>query len=456
MNYRDEVSRRPVRKMDIEEAIRRAEWCFTEGSYPNISNAFRLACLPDTISRIFEEHSNDGNIAGDSCPSSAKDLFSRASSVFSTSFVAHLELRFREFDILCGGPAADTFLSAGTYQTWTNTIADNAFRYYLATTSKEQHLEEPSRTSPESVSIPQFDAPFEAPAPIPISQIHLKGSTLKQAWAENNDLRQLFPFERLPLQSWTPSTPGGAPIFHGTSHHLQDARCQADLDSALASYPTRLVRAPGRTQLYPLSHGISGFCTSFSALRSFLWAVFMSEVIQDPPRPSRASSLQQTFHMRGEAFTGIILVEFHSNQPAPPGLDWYQIPNGREEEWSSIALSLGPYMSTTTNIWTDDLKAIHGQDTPKFPDIVHGKDLPPLQNSLRAFPCQRALLWQSAWMSEKAMVALNQRVSAIHAISFERTGPLAPEKKKKGSFSTMTRALGDQFKKMAEKKGRRS
>lgn len=99
---------------------------------------------------------------------------------------------------------------------------------------------------------------------------------------------------------------------------------------------------------------------------------------------------------------------------------------------------------------------IHGRDTTEFPDLIHGKDLPSIQNRLRQFPCQRALLWQSAWMTREAMLALNQRGTAIRAISFEREEPQAPEREKKDCFSTMTRALGKEFKKIVGKKSGKS
>lgn len=270
--------------MDLDEALKRAEWCFHESAYPSIGNAFQLACLSDVISKIFREHLNDDHDAEASSPSSVKDFLSKTASIFSRPFLAHLESKFEEFDKLCGEPVADGFLSVGTYHAWTNLIAANTIRYYRATTSDEQNLSEAPQKTSEIVDISQFDGHSDQPpSAIPVSQISLKGTTLKQAWAEKEEVGRLFSFERLPLQNWTPSTPGGAPVFHGTSHHLIDAESLRDLDNALSSNPTQLGRFPGETQLYPLSTDISGFYTSFSALRSFLWSVFNGEVIQDPP-----------------------------------------------------------------------------------------------------------------------------------------------------------------------------
>ncbi|MBE3045229.1 hypothetical protein IMZ48_22290 [Candidatus Bathyarchaeota archaeon] len=237
-------------------------------------------------------------------------------------FIRHLDAKFDAFDTLCGEKIAGGFLSTGSYEAWVNVIADNTPRHYLAAASTSQRLYEPGPTATgKRMPIPQFDGTGDEPTPpAPMKQIVLKGKTIKEAWAQNEDIRSMTEFERLPHQNWTPSVPGGAPVFHGTSRHLKSADGEANIDLAFSQNPTGLERVEGLTQLYPATKDLAGIFTSFSAIRSFLWSVFVGDVIQDPPGPSRATVLDKPFRMRDQPYKGVVLAQFHSTQPAPSGI----------------------------------------------------------------------------------------------------------------------------------------
>ena len=431
------------------QAFREAKWCFTDEEFPNITNSFLCHRLPNTIGRIFAENSGNGETQSSrSTPDSTTDFLERAKCVFSAPFLRHLGAKFDAFDSLCGDSLAGGFLSAKSYEAWAAVFAENTLHYYLEAPARKSHEPGPIAAG-KRMPIPQFDGTGDEPTPpAPMRQIVLKGKTIKEAWHQNEDIRRMTGFERLPNQNWTPSVPGGAPVFHGTSRHLRSADGEANIDLAFSQNPTKLERVPGLTQLYPATPDLAGIFTSFSALRSFLWAVFVGDVIRDPPGPSHATVLDKPFRMRDQPYRGVLLAQFHSTQPAPSGISWYQIPVGKEDAWRWALVNPEPrHPRTSEGWWKVGLGVLHGQDTADFPDLVHGKDLPSLRQCLGPFPCNRAFLWQSAWISDKSALALQKKISEIYAISFEREEeqPETTSGKKESAFRTFGRKLGKKF-----------
>ncbi|KAK5997960.1 hypothetical protein PT974_00328 [Cladobotryum mycophilum] len=441
--------------------LKKAQGCFTKPAFPTIRNGYYLCALPEAISSTF---AYDAKNREDTIPISAADLLSKTACIFSPKFLSHLAQKFKDFDKLCGEPLVDGFLSVHSCQEWALMITENTLHHYInsakkpnfpfcgASATKTRTPRSPFITADATIS--QFDGPADSsPEPIPIKQIHLKGPDLKQAWRKNEDILDITKFERLLLGDWTPSKPGGAPVFHGTAMHLKDLRSQSVVDAMIGTNPTNVHRWPGKTQIYPNDKDFAGIFTSFSAARSFLWAVFKSEVIQDPPGSTPTTALQYQFRLRNQDYQGVILLQFDSCQPAPPNLSWYQIPAGQESAWIDV---VDPWSKSLDfhNIWIGPLKAIHGKDTLTYPSVVHGKDIPSLHESLKGFPCKQALLWQTAWMSKEAALDLNKRISGIYAISWEmkeKETP-APEPKKLGKFATLTRKFGNQLKKVVSRR----
>lgn len=412
-------------------------------------------CLDMSISQIFNR-AGSGN-EPDSPPVSTEDFLAKSACVFSPAFSAHLREKFNTFDVVCGHPVADGFMSLDTTISWTSIITWNTLGHYLAIVEKEDIDEEedkkkPTEKKPLRFGVPQFDGTDEGPLPPQeITQITLRGTTISQAWANSEAVRDFTEFDRINLQNWSPSVPGGAPVFRGTSTHLETSEWEQIMDHELSTNPTALGRVGGKTQLFPESNDCQGIYTSFSALRSFLWAVFHGEVIQDPPRPTAAATLRKPFRMRNQDFRGVLLLMFNTHQPAPPGMSSYQIPAGQEEAWLRAVNVESRYRSSSRNPWTGQFKEIHGKDTTCFPDVIHGRDLPTLRTQLRAFPCNQALLWQSAWMSEGAAYSLNRGIAGIYAISFEVDPPLVEETKKRGKVGTLGRKLGEGWKEALRK-----
>lgn len=436
----------------LQLALERGKWCFTPDAFPTVGNGYRLACLDMSISQVFNRAgSGDGP---NSLPVSTEDFLTKSSCVFSPAFSAHLREKFNTLDVACGQPVADGFMSLDTIISWTSIITWNTLGHYLAIVEKEDIVEEEGKKKPTEKKPPQFDGTEEGPLPLKeITQITLRGTTISQAWADNEAVKEFTGFDRHHLPNWSPSVPGRAPVFRDTSTHLETPEWEQIIDHELSTNPTALGRVRGKAQLFPESNDCQGIYTSFSALRSFLWAVFHGEVIQDPPRPTALApaTLLKCFRMRNQDFRGILLLMFSSQQPTPQGMSSYQVPAGQEAAWLRAVNFESRYKSSSRNAWTGHLKEIHGKDTASFPDIIHGRDLPTLRAQLRAFPCNQALLWQTAWMSEDAASSLNRGIVGIYAISFEEITPLAKKMRKRGKVGTLGRKLGEGLKEVLRK-----
>lgn len=373
-------------------------------------------------------------------PTSVDDFITKMQGLFNAEFLQHFKEKCEAFDDLCGFLLSDAFIGHLSYLQWAELIGSNCFEACLRKVKGKNQMLKAKSTFTAS----QFDGSSDQP--LPVTQIHLKGEDLKQAWATNSDTARISAFERLQLRDWTPSAMGGAEVFHGTT------ACDG-MDQALASTPTRLARSGLSSQVFPAGDTVAIF-TSFSVMRSFLWAAFKAAVIEDPPGPTPSGLLRTPFQLRGQTYHGVIVIKFHSSQPAPGGLTNYQIPVGQESAWNHLVKQCGSSIIMGREFWRNNARSIHGQSTGGFPDIVHGKDLPGLRNALGEFPCNKSLLWQTAWISMEAADALNARAAHVYAISFEREeAPQSQSKngKKKG-VSGFARKFGHGLKKMMSSK----
>ncbi|KAI5464380.1 hypothetical protein BGZ63DRAFT_377560, partial [Mariannaea sp. PMI_226] len=268
-------------------------------------------------------------------------------------------------------------------------------------------------------------------------------------------------------QAWSPSVAGGAPVYRGMAiqhEYLQHART---IEHYLSTNPSTFRRVPGKTTFFPDDGHLSGIYTSFSALRSFLWAAFKAEILYHCLDKTAGRALTDSFQMRGQTFHGVLLLKFHPDQPAPPGLTSFTIAEGKELDWRHTVFSwrpsrqqLRPTKASTSPpraIWEHDLKHIHQQDTRDYPDIIHGRDMPVLRDAFLDWPCKQSLLWQTAFMSPAAANQLNSRLVAIYAISFERPQvgheQEAQPKEQEKVYSTLVPRLGERLKRIISKMG---
>ena len=414
---------------DMDKTLKQASPCFKEEAFASIANGYRIAAVPHAVKSLQLNRNNENPWALFANPSSVNDFISQTDHIFAPEFARHIQEKCAIFDRLCGAPISDAIFSELSLQERALEIVNNTLKFY---DKPRPPFPGDRGRSRDGTS----DSPPEA-RPIPITQMKLKGPTIKEAWRTNAAAQAINPLERVSLGQWNPSisTPSSLPVFHGTDAHLHENTAPI-LKQALEANPTMMRRAYGQTQLFPAGQ-YCGIYTSFSAMRAFLWSCFKAEVIMDPPGPTTFSRLQQPFQLNGQNLRGTLLLEFDINQPAPAGLSWYMVPVGKESDWFS-RVRHSPSILTSTTAWGDSLKAIHGQDSLDYPDVTHGRDLPEIRNALADFPCNKTLLWQTAWMSEHAENILNERVTNIYAISFELEDPLSPSKPKKRRIFTRT------------------
>ena len=271
--------------------------------------------------------------------------------------------------------------------------------------------------------MPQYDGPPDTPLPSiqagviddggPLKQVTLVGPNLYEAWNRLSFTRNL---ENTCLQpsTWTPSQPGGLYVYHGTVAHFDHAH----FISAIANRPfNALVGKSNRNQITQGKDSIPVVWTAFSPFRAFLWAVFLADVIGDIPGPTAQSRLTSVWQCGNKTYEGVIVFQFSSTQPSPPGCSSYTIPIGQEEQWSTIAHAgnrLLPNNEPTKNLWAK-FATIHNQAGGSgWPDLVHGLELRSSREILRRFTRQ---FWRTVWFGQ-GIQSLNSSHSQSLAIRY--------------------------------------
>lgn len=387
----------------MASAVRRSRPCFTDDAARRIVASYSMYGSQGVVYNILECEE-----LYEKSPTSLADFAAKTDRVFSPAFLHHLQQKCDAFDDICGAPVADAFFGQKTYMEWAQLIAENCIRKLVDMPPDPTYRSRP-------------DAGQAAP---PITQIHLKGATIKDAWNNNPEALKISPSEQMSShQQWSPADMGNvAHVFHGTASHLEGSHEELLMDIALGSFPVHLARSDGPNQLVPVGVDHWGIFTSFSAMRAFLWALFFAEVINDPTGSTPATPGARTFTMRGQSYQGVILVRLFSSpsesfQPSTSGLSSYTIPRGKETEW---AMATAAYSSICPHpFWPSRIQHIYQQPTEDYPDLIHGMDLPAVRNALQPLPCSQQLLWQTAWTKKNAATTLKGNADRIFVISFD-------------------------------------
>jgi hypothetical protein len=249
-----------------------------------------------------------------------------------------------------------------------------------------------------------------------LKQITLQGRTILDAWKSNAEAMDLgFPAS-FP-KDWSPAVPGFFDVFHGTFAHVRHTGFREAL--SLSPFPGLRCSA-AVNQIVPA--GFPCIYTSFSAVRSFLWAAFRAEVITDPPKRTVLDSLNTEWTSGGKIYRGVALFQFRSTQPAPSGLSYHIIEPGKEDAWFHAAKMSDTWAPTAADAWiSKDLKNLHSSPEETWPDIVHGREINETRIKLRPFV--QDIFWRTTWCSLAAQCELNKRHKATYAISFELENP---------------------------------
>jgi hypothetical protein len=355
-------------------------------------------------------------------PTSVDDFIRTVSPAFDHKYLMEFEARCSHFDHIVGSLAppsstssstprddpapnlSDTFICWLDFESWVAEIGWTIALYCFETTT-------PGRKHTHR-AIPQYDGPSDMePLPQagvvddggPFKQVTLVGLNLSEAWNRLSFTRDL---ENMSRQSstWTPSQPGGLYVYHGTAEHIS-------IPGFIVSLARRpfvgLVGKTRRNQIAPAvgrdAGNIPVVWTAFSPLRAFLWAVFKGEVVGhvgDIPSPTMQFKSNKPWHYGNKTYEGVLVLQFSSSQPSPPGCSSYTIPTGKEDQWTDIAMGSNNVVATiesTKNLWARFATFHRQAKGSEWPGVVHGFELRASRQCLQRSTKQ---LWRTVWSGQ--------------------------------------------------------
>ncbi|KAN0080446.1 hypothetical protein V8E54_003650 [Elaphomyces granulatus] len=356
-------------------------------------------------------------------PDSVADFLRTISPAFHPKYLMNFELSCHRFDQIIGGsiPPSSSFSISNQIPARNLSdvfIHDLKFNEWIAEMCHAIALRCFETVSPGNHPMPQFDGTPDMPPPQAgviddglFTQVTLVGPNLTEAWNRLPFTRELEDACHPP--NWSPAQPGGMYVYHGTTAHLGDEA----FISALTDRPFHgLVGKSNPNQITQGKDSIPIVWTSFSPFRAFLWAAFRADVVRDVPGPGTLSNLTSEWTFGEKPYRGVLLLQFASVQPSPPGCSHYIIPAGQEEHWATIASAgrVVPADEPTSKLWRR-FASIHQQPSDsEWPDVVHGLELPFSHDSLRRFTRQ---CWRTVWFSG-GIQELNSRHRKTIAIQY--------------------------------------
>jgi hypothetical protein len=123
----------------------------------------------------------------------------------------------------------------------------------------------------------------------------------------------------------------------------------------------------------------------------------------------------------GKTYRGVVLLQFRSTQPAPPGLSYHVIQQGKEDTWFNAA-AIPIWAPHPEDAWSSkSFKDLHNSPEQKWPDVVHGLEIN--ETKAKLSPFVQHIFWRTTWCSRAAQGELNKRHEATYVISFELEDP---------------------------------
>jgi hypothetical protein len=331
----------------IAEALIQAPWTdATEVSFEVWVNRV----ITDTLGHKL----HGGLVALNECPDSIQQFLEVAELVLHPSVFKEAYRNLYSFDELAGISCAEEFIQNYEIGDWlclawrqllqfekpTSVIASKPPKAAIVTRQRKRQPE-----------------PSEAEEKAMIRQVRLKGPTIRQAWFDNKQLRDLEPSTH-----FTPEEFGGYDVFHGTDHQLNSpiwCKVWNDTPFSLVAFQTMNQMAP---PVLPVAF------TSFSPLRAFLWATFKSNLYLNVPNQQMQT---KKWSVQGTQYEGLAVFQFRSQQPKMPGLSSYSVPKGKEEEWANaVKLMYG----VASNKYWSSLRKFHNDESEEWPEMVHGRE----------------------------------------------------------------------------------
>ena len=333
--------------------------------------------------------------------------------------------KFDEFDRLCGSPVSSAFWSRKTVGSWLNSIVYSTIMALQLKIENDLETQGIHVIGIRYVSSAEYQRRHRkiSTLPNPFTQITLEGPTLRQAWMDMEDHGGIKTIGTNKDTDWTPASTSGSSVFHGTTIK----RFPYDQKEGLLSTPTEFMRSVEKTDMM-IYH--PQFRTSFVAFHSFLWGVFHG-IIDDPLGYGAMALLQDTWAIGRHSYSGVLLAEFALTQGCSlEDLTQYCVDNtaGAADEWAEQALKDGTFgFLGDEDAWAK-MEILHKKQPPKYPDVIHTPEVEFTKESLEGWDHPKHMMWQSAWLTVKAMSYINSNTSNTFSLSTKQTQTKKVEK----------------------------
>ena len=352
-------------------------------------------------------------------PKTVKEFFDNITSAFSPTYMIWRRQSLEKFIKIAEiePTLANSFIQEHSSYEWIHSITSQIASF---------------ATELEAKKIVQLDG-SEDPAPSApafrplghITQLEISGPTIKSAWVSNSITRQLEANCPQTVQ-WTPSQPGGLPVYHGTDANLRPG---LGFSESLSRQPfDALIRQFNDNQMIP--RRVGGIYTAFSPFRCYIWALFKAEVIQSIPSASIRSFSDQIWTSNGIGYRGLVLIQFSSTQPKPASLTSFTIARNDETPWFHLTKDIDRQGTSDFSSYAQ----ITHQTAPVLPDLIHGLELPGPRQELTPYAQNH---WRSVWTSERARDILNANHLETFAIAFNLVEDKVPESSKPKDQKTL-------------------
>lgn len=156
--------------------------------------------------------------------------------------------------------------------------------------------------------------------------------------------------------------------------------------------------------------------TYYSFERSLLWAMFSANFVHPDPNEDQAESLRQEYRLGEKTFKGVLVLEFHTNQPTFAGLTWAVVPKEKGEQWSTSMQTYFDSRLQLNTVWREARRLI-GSSAETFPDILYGHELPNIQRAMGPL-WNSTMQWRAAFCTPTAEAKLMEKFAQAYFVTF--------------------------------------
>ncbi|EPE05395.1 hypothetical protein F503_02134 [Ophiostoma piceae UAMH 11346] len=386
---------------------------------------------------------------------SVRGLALLTADVLSERYRMHLVDLASKFDRVSGlrdEHVSDTFMQSATVDYWVSKIVhamamgaveavDQACKENGEKQKEEKEREEHGEKEEIEKVKKEKPDPKRKTCPCAITDVHLSGPSIKEAWQANTVLRHLEGNATRPVDcssQWSPRSDRWMPIYISTVAPFKGNSCeQSDIRLAmvLANFDALPRVVDGRAmanKLVPDSFPV--VWTAYSPLRAFLWSLFHTEVITNTfggaDNTKRSWECLRLMPVAPHTHEGVVLITFRPDLGDRKHV--FTVPKDRTVSWHRLKSSSADGMAADSkngvppaDFWKR-YAPLHKNKTGRTPMTDWPQTLHFYDANERAITKQA---WQTAWHGE-GIKTLNSACDSMMCISFQLT---AAEKKQEAS-----------------------